>query len=401
MKIAILINYFQPELGYAEYFLAKEFSKLGHDVSVITSDYYFPFPNYKNTVESVLGKRKRKRGVFIERGIKVYRLPLFFQSKNGAIVLFRKLGLLLQKINPDIMYCDGVFSLSVIQAAFYRDRVGFKLIFDTHASTYNTRLRNGLMKKIYMYIFTLFFIPYIKKKANGFIAIGESERFLLSKEYGINKREIELIPLGADSDLFVPNKNERKKIRNKLLIGKDEKLIVYAGKITPNKDIDILLSAFSKLVLKSVKIKLLIVGKGGSEYVEKLKDLVKEGRIKHRVIWVGMVNNRKLPGYYNASDLGIWPGDLSNTIIEAMSCGLPIILPKKVSDKQTSKHLLKNKNGMSFKRGSISDLVKAIERVIISKNLREMGWRSRVLVEKEYSWKQIARKYLELAKSKM
>jgi len=398
MKIVILISYFQPKLGYAEYFLAKEFSKLGHDVSVITSNYYFPFPDYENTVFNVLGDRKRQVGIFMENGIKVYRLPLFFQSGNGAVVLLRKLGITLKKIRPDIVFCNGVFSPTQILALFYKDKVGFKLFFDNHASTFNTNLRDSLVKKIYMYIFTHFFVPYIKKKSNGFIAIGESERFLLSKEYDINKREIKLIPLGADSDLFAPNKGKRESVRSRLSVRRGEKLIIYAGKITSNKDVDILLLAFSKLILEGIKAKLLIVSGGDSKYVKKLKDLVKREKIEDKVIWVGMVRNHKLVEYYNASDLGIWPGNSSVTIIEAMSCGLPVILPERISYKQTSDHLLKNKNGASFKRGSVSDLAKTIRKIVTDKNLRRMGNRSRKLVEKEYSWKQLAKKYLALGK---
>ena len=45
MKIVILIDYFQPKLGYQEFFLAKEMQKLGHQVYVATSNYYFPFPD--------------------------------------------------------------------------------------------------------------------------------------------------------------------------------------------------------------------------------------------------------------------------------------------------------------------------------------------------------------------
>ena len=46
MKIVHLVDYFQPKVGYQEYFLALEHQKLGHDIRVITSDYYFPFVNY-------------------------------------------------------------------------------------------------------------------------------------------------------------------------------------------------------------------------------------------------------------------------------------------------------------------------------------------------------------------
>ena len=36
-------SYFQPHLGYQEYFLCKSMARLGHDVHIITSDRYAPF----------------------------------------------------------------------------------------------------------------------------------------------------------------------------------------------------------------------------------------------------------------------------------------------------------------------------------------------------------------------
>ena len=58
MKIVHVCDYIQPQLGYQEYYLAKEHAKMGHEVTVITSDRYYPFPNYENTAEKILGDRK-------------------------------------------------------------------------------------------------------------------------------------------------------------------------------------------------------------------------------------------------------------------------------------------------------------------------------------------------------
>ena len=57
MKIIQIINYFQHQIGYQEYFLAKEQAEAGHNVTIISSDRYFPFPDYESTVKSILGNR--------------------------------------------------------------------------------------------------------------------------------------------------------------------------------------------------------------------------------------------------------------------------------------------------------------------------------------------------------
>jgi len=396
MNIVILISYFQPKLGYADFYLAQELQKKGHRVSVITSNYYFPFPDYKNSVYKILGERKRKIGIFTERGIRVYRLPFLYQSRNSAVTFLIGLGKTLLKIKPDVVLVESIFSPLAAQIAYYKDGLNFRVFYDNHASTFNTKLRNSLVKKTYMFVFGKLLIPFIKKKADGFMAVGSSEKHLLCKEYGLGTKDVKLIPLGSDARLFAPNKKDRLKTRQVLRIKKKDILLVCAGKITPNKDVHILLEALNIVSDKSNNsCKLLLLGGGDKKYIVYLNKYTKENLLQSKVIWKGMVNNKELPKYYNASDIGIWPGNLSNAIIEAMSCGLPIILPKEISKGQTSSHLLKNDNGLDFKRGSSKDLASQILELLSCKEkLNSMGKNSRKLVEKEYSWENITKDFL-------
>lgn len=60
---------FEPQLGYSEYYLAKELQQMGHEVFVVTSDV---FRTASNT-------RCKNSGFFDEEGIKVLRLFTFFE----------------------------------------------------------------------------------------------------------------------------------------------------------------------------------------------------------------------------------------------------------------------------------------------------------------------------------
>lgn len=400
MKIVFLIDYFQPKLGYQEYFLAREMKKMGHQVCVITSEYYFPFPQYENTVGKVLGPRKVKTGIFTERDVTVNRTPLLFETKNGAITILKNLGPTLAKIKPDVVISDGVFTPLAFQSAYYKSKIGYKLIYDNHASTFNTELRNSLLKKLYMLIFSNLIMPYVKKHADGFTAIGESERYLLAKEYKLNQEEIKLFPLGADTDAFSPDEQSKKEIRTKIGIKESEKVIIYAGKITRNKDVHILLEAMVPIFQKNRDVKLLIVGGGEEDYLNELKNYIQNNAITEKVIWVGMVENTELPKYLNAADVAVWPGNMTNLILEAMACGLPLILPKIVSASQTSDHLLQNHNGYQFERGDSVSLTGVLRKMLAEEEISsEMSLRSRSLAVEKFSWSKIAsdlEKFLEL-----
>ncbi|MCM8786987.1 MAG: glycosyltransferase family 4 protein [Candidatus Omnitrophica bacterium] len=400
MKIIILIDYFQPKLGYQETFLAREFQKLGHQVFVLTSNFYFPFPDYQNTVYKILGERKRKVGEFIEEGIRVYRLPLLFEFGNSAVAMLKNLRKTLSKIKPDVVFSDGVFTPLAFQVAYYKKKIGYKLFYDNHASTFNTNLYNTLPKKIYMFFFKKFLMPFIKKNADGFTAVGESEKWLLCKEYSLKDNEVKLIPLGADTSIFYPDKRKRELMRQKLGIKENEVLIVHAGKITKNKDVDILFKALKIISKSEYNWRLLVISGGEKKIIDELKDFAIQNNFSSKIIWQAPVENKKLADFYNASDIGIWPGDLSNTILEAIACGLPVILPKFISRNQKSDHLLKEKNGLSFERKNFNELSDKIITLLNEKNLRElMGKKGEELIRKDYSWQKIAQKYLSLIKN--
>ena len=114
-------------------------------------------------------------------------------------------------------------------------------------------------------------------------------------------------------------------------------------------------------------------------------------KMKDRVIFHNLVKNEDLPKFYSAADIGIWPGNPSNTIIEGMSCSLPIL----ISESKSSNHLIQ-KNGFCFQRGNKSQFQSYLDELIKNDELRkDMGYNSRKLVEEKFDWMQIAKKTIE------
>jgi len=200
--------------------------------------------------------------------------------------------------------------------------------------------------------------------------------------------------------LFVPSLRNREIMRRDLGISNEEIVLIYTGKIFPEKDIDILIKSVSHVTRNFSKLKLLIVGNGAQEYLRYLKKLVELCGIQKNVIFHPTVDRNDLPKYFNAADFGVWPGSPSISIIEAMSAGLPVVIagyPNPRDDAYDTTNLLKYRNGLSFSRGSVSQLTSCIEKLMCDVNLRkEMGRRSRKYVEKELDWRMIASRYLEL-----
>ena len=175
MKIVHLIDYYQPKIGYQEYFLAREHAKLGHKTYVITSDRYFPFPDYDKIYKGILGNRFTGPGVKKEEGVHIIRLKSW-EIPHTNLIYLHQLKNSLFKIKPDLVICHGVYSLTSFIISRYKKNLGFKLIYDNHAAAFNTDFNKSISRKIYHYFYKSFFASSIINNADKIIAVGVAEQ---------------------------------------------------------------------------------------------------------------------------------------------------------------------------------------------------------------------------------
>jgi len=388
MIIVHLIDYFQPKVGYQEYFLAREQQKMGHQVFVVTSNYYYPFPNYEKGYKKILGRRLLSKGLSIEEGVSVERLPSW-EIMPGRLIILLTLKTTFLKLNPDVVFCHNLYSATSYMAAYLKVKVGYRLIYDTHASYFNTNFKADTANRLYHALFHKFAVSFIKEKADSIFAIGEEERSFLASDFEIVESKIPIIRLGVDIERFRWTPQKKEGVRKKLYLDNNTILCIYAGKITPNKDVHILAQALGKT--KQANYHLLVIGSGRKEYITSLKE-----SIPHKVTFLPMVPNEDLSSFYSASDIGIWPGDPSITMLEAMACKVPLIVP---DDKQTA--YLKESRGVEyFERGNISHLQEKLENLIKNDTLRKkLAKNAQVFVRNQLSWRIISKKTLELMKN--
>ena len=117
-------------------------------------------------------------------------------------------------------------------------------------------------------------------------------------ESGFEEEKIEVFPDGVDLKKFQEVKDESKIIREKFGIKEGEKIVMYAGSLQKWKGVDVLIKSifnFRFLISKKekIKVKLIIIGNG--EERKNLEKLVKELDLESKVIFVGLVEKKKLP----------------------------------------------------------------------------------------------------------
>lgn len=195
-------------------------------------------------------------------------------------------------------------------------------------------------------------------------------------------KHISVTPFGVDVDLFY----------KRIISDVEDKEIVIGNvkALTPKYGIDILIKAFKKVVDDNLDkwVRLEIIGEGADK--DNLKQLVVDLEIEDRVSFLGRIDNKLLPEYYNHFDIFVSTSVLDSesfgvVAVEAMACECPVV----VSDADGFTEVVANQEtGIIVPKRDVEATAKAIQKLIDNKDLREsMGKQGRKRVEELYDWK--------------
>lgn len=164
------------------------------------------------------------------------------------------------------------------------------------------------------------------------IAISKYIRGEWAKSPKINGRDIVLYNC-IDVSRFsqVTELEKRNESRRTLGFSESDFLVIFCGRLIPEKGIDKLLDAFD--ILKGSSIRLLVIGsvefsKGNTTKFS--KDVVRRAQEMPSVKYLGYVPNEELSQYYAIADLqvvpSVWQEGAGLVCIEGMASGLPLIV---------------------------------------------------------------------------
>jgi len=386
VRILHVIDHFYPQLGYQETFLSMTETGQGHDVTVLTSNLIAKGAYEAN--RDFIDSRKTKIGQSIERGIKTIRLPALRLPIVDNLYL---LGMeeTIARLKPEVIICHGITFLTSVRLARLKHRFpNVKLIYDDHM-TYNAT-RGGIFYRIY-YLFRLMLIPAILRSADRIIAVTLETRDFMEHVYGIPRGDIEVVPLGVDTTLFRRDLKAREEIRARYGIRDEDVVFIYSGKIVPEKGPHLLIGAALKMIAEHSNVVIMLVGGGRNHYRDLLSERTGSSRFRHKFLSVSSVPNKELFRYYSAADVGVWPLQCSISMLEAMSCGLPVI----ISDKSGALERIDNGNGLMYREGDIEDLAEKMETLLDHKTRRTMSLKA-LEFAKENDWNIVSARFLSL-----
>lgn len=167
--------------------------------------------------------------------------------------------------------------------------------------------------------------------------------------------------------------------------GNKNRTVLYVGRLSPVKNIDVLIKAVSLMDERNVE--LVIVGKpyeGDDKYLEYIKEEIERHGIQDRVHLVGDVLHTEVVEFYRRASVFVNPsttGSLDKTVLEAMACEVPVITCNEAfadifDDEMREKCM--------FKTGDYRELARKIEHFIYHEE-RELRRRLRKVVADNHS----------------
>ena len=139
------------------------------------------------------------------------------------------------------------------------------------------------------------------------------------------KTHIEVIPNGVDLRQI---RNARPFPRSQFGYTASDTLLVYAGRVAPEKNIEFLLRSFAGIAQLIPNVHLLIVGGGKKQFEEELQNLIVQLGIANRVQSTGMIAYEDIASYLAMGDIFVTTSvaeTFGMTTVEAMGASLPIM----------------------------------------------------------------------------
>lgn len=210
--------------------------------------------------------------------------------------------------------------------------------------------------------------------------------FSLSKEvflYGHYSKNIMLGMGFKDENIHVIynslNYEEQLPLRNNLVCSdlykeyfkNTNKNLIFVGRLTKIKELDLLLEALNYLKIKGFNYNLILIGDG--EEKENLEKLVNEFDLKSNVWFYGSsYDENTLAKLIFNSDLCVSPGNIGLTAIHSMMFGTPVLthgdFPKQMPEFET---VVPGQTGFFFEYGNVIELAKSIQNWLTLKIDRE------------------------------
>jgi len=215
----------------------------------------------------------------------------------------------------------------------------------------------------------------------------EKVKEIIVESYDLPKDKIKIIPNGVDTAIFKP-------------INKKKNRMIYTGNIGHAQDLESVILAVKKINEQyDPSFDLYLVGDG--DIKRRLKTFVKQNNSEDHVIFMGLVDRKKIPDLIAESLIGVAPLRKLKTLeyaiptksYEYMACGIPFIGTGMGEIERLAEE---SQGGLIAENGVNSIYKKILFLLNHPKEVQKMGMHGREFVKRYYDRKQISKRLLEI-----
>lgn len=186
---------------------------------------------------------------------------------------------------------------------------------------------------------------------------------------------------GVDGELFNPSRRSDR-VRHEMAPGADL-ILVYVGRVAPEKNVGLLLEAFPTIRERASKrVALVYVGDGPALEALRRRDV-------EDVYFTGYRRGEALAAHYASADIFVFPSDtetFGQVVTEALASGIPAVAPARGGVLDT---VTPGETGWLFEPGDPSDLAERVLDLVEDEDRRRaMGARARKAAERR-SWAEV------------
>jgi L-malate glycosyltransferase len=375
MKICILAIRYLPTVGGVQlvtYHMAKELSRAGHEVHIIT-------------VREVSENRGNFSGTSSDNNgsdnVHVHYLNLPFQKIADKKLIIRCLlfivpaFLMIRRIRPHLVQAQNTYSSipAFLSKWFFQVPYAIGMHGEKYWETGEIFLPLCL-KKIWP------LLPWIKE-SDAIFTLTDNTRVEIQRYL---KKNPVVIPNGVDLDLFRPDPK-------KLLSLNTIPHIVCISRLYPGKGIECALRAMKLLVERYPDAKLVIIGDG--IFWKNLEELTRDLDLGKNVEFIGEVPVASIPAYLSPATIYLLPSfaeGFSISLLEAMASGLPVIsTPVGIAPRICTEW----NNGFIVPINDPEAIYEAVIKITENPEIRSMFSKNSLENAKNYSWSTIIKQY--------
>lgn len=299
------------------YDISTILNEMGHDITV-----YSPMNSADAMSEEIVNgfkveRYKRRKNKMLSFWDFIYKPFLLFKSdlKGGYC--------------PDVIH--GHWPLTVLLIFLYvrLKKLPIRLVYTFHGpivEEYKIELKsNPIVKSVFLWLLKIVEAWVLKMNES----ISTASYYMMNKEISIygNQNKISTNFLSINLDKFKIEENIPDRVKNNIEWQADKKYVFTLRRLKKRMGIQLLIKAIDIIVKKHPDFILIIGGKG--DYMDPLKQLVKELKIGDNVRFLGFLPEEDVKYYYSLSDVCVVPSlDLEGfglATVESMACGTPVV----------------------------------------------------------------------------